>query len=57
MNKITFGNPSMEKTFGVPKQSDPEGARDLTMVWQEHAANPDDVPGEYVNPRLFSGPW
>lgn len=47
VNKIVFTNPSMEKAFGVPKQSDPEGARDLTMMWQEHAPNPHDVPGEY----------
>lgn len=45
VNKVVFANPSSEKTFGVPKQSDPEGARDLTMVWQESVANPDDVPG------------
>lgn len=45
VNKMTFTNPTADKVFGVPKLSDPENARDLTMLWQEHRANPDDVPG------------
>lgn len=54
VNKIVFANPSTEKAFGVPKQSDPEGARDLTMMWQEHALNPDDVPGaQHTRPQLL----
>eukprot|EP00892_Ulva_mutabilis_P008609 jgi/Ulvmu1/611/UM001_0619.1 len=44
-NKLTFTNPSVDKTFGVPKQADPEGARELTMLWKEHKANPLDMPG------------
>jgi hypothetical protein len=47
VSKVTFTNPPMDKTFGVPRLSDPEGARDLTMLWQEHAPNPHDVPGEH----------
>lgn len=48
-NKLIFTNPALEKTFGVPKQADPEGARELTMVWKEHKANPLDTPGEYLD--------
>jgi len=44
-NKIVFTNPNVDKTFGVPKQADPEGARELTMLWKEHKANPLDMPG------------
>ena len=47
-NKLNFTNPPLEKTFGVPKQADPEGARELTMLWKEHKANPLDTPGEYL---------
>jgi Domain of unknown function (DUF4483) len=45
VSKATFTNPPPDKTFGVPKMADPEGARDVTMMWKEHVANPDSVPG------------
>ena len=45
VNKMTFANPGPDKVFGVPKMADPEGARDVTMVWKSHVANPNDVPG------------
>jgi hypothetical protein len=45
VNKMNFSNPSCEKVFGVPKHSDPEGARDVTMMWKCHKANPNDIPG------------
>jgi hypothetical protein len=45
VNKVTFTNPTAEKVFGLPKHSDAEGARDVTMCWKSHQANPNDIPG------------
>jgi Domain of unknown function (DUF4483) len=45
VSKATFSKPSRDKTFGVPKMADPEGARDVTMMWKEHAPNADVKPG------------
>jgi hypothetical protein len=45
VNKVTFANPAPDRVFGVPKHADPEGARDVTMCWKSHQANPNDVPG------------
>jgi Domain of unknown function (DUF4483) len=50
VNKLTFTNPPPDKVFGVPKHADPEGARDVTMVWKCHEPNPNDVPGELRTP-------
>jgi len=41
----TFADPNDKRIFGAPNIRDPEGARDVTMVWKEHAPNPDDKPG------------
>mmetsp|Transcript_39789 Transcript_39789/g.103011 ORF Transcript_39789/g.103011 Transcript_39789/m.103011 type:complete len:227 (-) Transcript_39789:115-795(-) len=41
----TFADPTDDRVFGAPNIRDPEGARDVTMVWKEHAANPNDKPG------------
>lgn len=41
----TFPDKHDDRVFGAPNIRDPEGARDVTMVWKQHQANPDDKPG------------
>lgn len=35
--KMTFNNPSEDHVFGYTAPPDPEGAREVTMLWKEHA--------------------
>uniref|UniRef100_A0A061R1H1 Flagellar associated protein n=1 Tax=Tetraselmis sp. GSL018 TaxID=582737 RepID=A0A061R1H1_9CHLO len=41
----TFANKNDDRIFGIPNIRDPEGARDVSMIWKEHQPNPDDKPG------------
>ena len=52
VSKMTFVNPAPDRVFGVPKRSDPEGARDVTTFWKCHQANPNDSEGTRP-PPLF----
>lgn len=45
VNKTTFLNAKKNKSFGVPRKPDAEGARELTTTWKEHRPDPSDVPG------------
>lgn len=56
VSKMTFANPGAERVFGVPKRSDPEGARDVTTFWKCHQANPDDQAGAPTAPARRPAP-
>jgi len=43
--RIFAKSPPEDFAFGVSKARDAEGAREVSMKWVEHKANPDDVPG------------
>lgn len=46
MKQCTFAKtPDPDFVFGVSKPRDPEGAREVSMKWVQHEANPDDKPG------------
>mmetsp|Transcript_15072 Transcript_15072/g.49437 ORF Transcript_15072/g.49437 Transcript_15072/m.49437 type:complete len:226 (+) Transcript_15072:24-701(+) len=47
VKRCTYANnmPGGDFAFGVSKPRDAEGAREVSMKWVEHQANPDDKPG------------
>ncbi|GLC56579.1 Cilia- and flagella-associated protein 77 [Pleodorina starrii] len=40
VKKILFKNPPTEKVFGFAPPKDPEGAREVMMIWKGHQASP-----------------
>ncbi|GFR52251.1 hypothetical protein Agub_g14785 [Astrephomene gubernaculifera] len=40
VKKILFNNPPPEKVFGFTPAKDPEGAREVMMIWKGHQASP-----------------
>ncbi|KAG2488004.1 hypothetical protein HYH03_013441 [Edaphochlamys debaryana] len=48
VKKILFNNPPAEKVFGYTPPRDPEGAREVMMLWKGHKPSPSQ---DQVNPK------
>ena len=40
VKKIVFSNPPEDHVFGYMPTPDPEGAREITMIWKSHQPSP-----------------